>query len=266
MSERLRIVIPTYRRAFAQHTFQGLPNTWHDRVTLVVDEQDAKIFRRDSWRETGCEVVVVPETVHTIAQKRAWILRELPYELLVMMDDDLRFACRLPSTPVRLVPADPTMVAAHLGWLEMKLQSDVAHAGWSARQGNNRLDDGWISNTRMMYVLGYRRSVVLRECQLGRVETREDMDYTLQLLRRGFPNAVSSLICADQKYNAPGGASLERTTERSNADAEKLAELHPGLVKVVQKSYKGSIPRKEVICYWKKAFRSDVTPLEEQLG
>jgi hypothetical protein len=44
---------------------------------------------------------------------------------------------------------------------------------------------------------------------------------------------------------------------KSDAEAEKLAALHPGLVKVVQKDYKG-VPRKEVIVQWKKALGYDV--------
>jgi len=104
--------------------------------------------------------------------------------------------------------------------------------------------------------LGYNVPIVKRECELGRIETREDMDYTLQLLRKGFPNIVFFNLCVDQKYNSPGGASLERTVESSNADAEKLATLHPGFVRITEKKYKSSLPRKEVVCSWKKAFKS----------
>jgi hypothetical protein len=106
----------------------------------------------------------------------------------------------------------------------------------------------------MMYCLGYRPEILRRVCELGRIEHREDMDYTLQLLRAGYPNRVNYRLAVGQKaYNAKGGASLERTMEASNADAEKLAELHPGLVRVAEKNYKQSIKRKEVVCSWKKA-------------
>ena len=49
------------------------------------------------------------------------------------------------------------------------------------------------------------------------------MDLTLQLLRKGYPNAVWHTTVNDQrKFAAPGGATNERTIERSNADAHEL--------------------------------------------
>jgi hypothetical protein len=80
------------------------------------------------------------------------------------------------------------------------------------------------------------------------------MDLTLQLLRKGYPNAVWHTTVNDQRrFDAPGGATNERTLVRSNADAHKLAQLHPGYVSITEKTYKASVPRVEVICQWKKA-------------
>jgi hypothetical protein len=108
----------------------------------------------------------------------------------------------------------------------------------------------------MMYSLGYYLPIVVKECELGRIETREDMDLTLQLLRKGFPNAVWHTTVNDQrKFNAPGGASIKRTIESSNADAYKLAQLHPGYVSTVERPYKASVPRIEVVCQWQKALQ-----------
>jgi hypothetical protein len=68
---------------------------------------------------------------------------------------------------------------------------------------------------------------------------------------------VSSYIwtttVANQHTNAPGGCSTYRTLEMSNAEAEKLAKLFPDYVSVVQKDYKASVPRLEVIVRWQKA-------------
>ena len=111
-----------------------------------------------------------------------------------------------------------------------------------------------------MFSLGYYLPIVVRECKLGRIETREDMDITLQLLRKGYPNAVWQTTVNDQrKYDAPGGCTNERTIERSNADAHELARLHPGYVSVVERAYEASVPRKEVICRWQKALQAGLT-------
>lgn len=252
----LQILIPTYRRPRAQFTWEGLPDDWREEVTFVVDDVDAE-WMADRAEFKPAQFLVVPEDeeIATIADKRAWLMRTLGYRRIVMFDDDLRFAVRKSPEETRLVPATRAQVGEHLTEL-FEVLNEFAHAGWSARQGNNRLDYGWVENTRMTYVLGYRLDLIEKaEVQLGRIQTREDMDYTLQLLRAGYENRVSSKICADQKYNAPGGASLERTQERSNADAELLAQLHPGLVRVTEKAYKSSLPRKEVVCSWKKALK-----------
>lgn len=256
----LRIYIPTYRRTDAQHTLTALPPEWQRRATLVVDAADAgKIdFLRKVGREPlrRASYLVVPETIQTIAKKRAWILRSAANhgeERIVMFDDDLRFASRrYEGEEFKLRPSSEEDIDLALRELEARL-GDLAHAGFSARQGNNRLDSGWLRTRRMMYALGYRPQVVVENCELGRIETREDFDYTLQLFRKGYDNEVLSEICVDQTYNAKGGCSEQRTVEASNADAEKLAELHPGLVKVVEKDYKASLPRKEVVVQWKQA-------------
>jgi hypothetical protein len=104
----------------------------------------------------------------------------------------------------------------------------------------------------MIYSLGYFLPIVVKECELGRIETREDMDITLQLLRKGYPNAVWHTTVNDQKSNAPGGCSTYRTTESWNADAYKLQRLHPGYVSVVERTYEQST-RLEVICQWQRA-------------
>jgi len=252
------IFIPTYRRPNAQLTFQGLPKKNPDyRIFHVVDEKDASdlaVLRNDF------NLVVHPPEVKTIAQKRAWIFRHwhdlrhtTGVQKIMMFDDDLRFAVRGGPDSTKLFPADEVAVLTHLRLMDAKLDF-CRHGGFSPRQGNNNMDPGWTYNTRSMYAIAFHVPTVMENCELGRIEHREDMDYTLQLLRKGFKNAVTADICTDQKYNAAGGASLERTMEASNADALKLAELHPGLVKPVEKAYKGSINRTEVIVSWKKAY------------
>lgn len=256
----MQIYIPTYRRTGDQHTLKALPTEWQSRTTLVVDELDAD--KIGFYARTGktmfqrAKLLIVPDHVTTIAKKRAFIIEQAREDKIVMFDDDLRFAARYypgcDATSPKLEKAQPEAIAAALEQLSAKLD-DYVHAGFSARQGNNRLDYGWLNTRRMMYALGYRPKVVREVCDLGRIETREDFDYTLQLFSKGLDNVVYSELCVDQSYNAKGGCSEQRTMEASNADAERLAELHPGLVKVVEKDYKASVPRKEVIVQWKKA-------------
>lgn len=265
----LQIVIPTKGRMARQATLQNLPASWYDRTHLVVDSDDASLVALYDLR--GAKVHVHPPHVKTIAQKRAWIIEEADDGMfgspkIVMLDDDLRFSVRHPDTGhTKLHQATAEDMEAALTGLENILDS-YTHAGWSMRQGNNNCKEDDIVGARMCFVLGYqchqimdlvRQSVV----GLGRVAVREDMDMTLQLLRAGHQNHVNFLIAADQVsgFGAKGGCSSERTIELSDMEAERLAALHPGLVKVVSKAYDGSPPRKEVVVQWKKAMKEGMS-------
>lgn len=259
MNDSLHIIIPTYRRMPRQATLGYLPPEWCSRTTLVVDQQDYDLRRLYESQLRGANLLVHPPEITTISAKRAWIIRQAAFGKIVMFDDDLRFACRTgEGTKLRQATHDDLDI--YLNGLSSLLDEHV-HAGWSARQGNNNVEEYQVLNTRMMFVLGYD-TVVLRhleargKIQLGRIKTREDMDLTLQLLRLGYTNAVDFRIAADQVagFAAKGGCTEERTLESSNADAHLLAQLHPGLVKVVQKKYKGSLQREEVVVQWKKAY------------
>lgn len=253
----MRIYIPTYRRTDKQKTLEALPKRWKRNTTLVCDKVDAPALRIVA-ADHGAEISIVPDTITTIAQKRHWIISATPFKKIMMMDDDLRFSHRVygQNKEFALQSVSRKRLAAYLDEVEAMLDKFV-HVGISPRQGNNNIEvTGWKANARMIYCLGYKVGAIRKNCELGRIEHREDMDYTLQLLRKGFANRVLVDLAADQVYNAKGGASEQRSVKNSNKDAEKLARLHPGFVKVVEKEYLASVPRKEVVCYWQKAFAS----------
>jgi hypothetical protein len=254
----MRIVIPTRGRE-NQLTLSWFPKELRLQTTVIAPKRD--IFKLSVVYHTGVpDYVVQPDPTWTIAKKRAWIIQEWApsqgYDKILMLDDDLRFSTRISEDDWHLKELSGEELIPEFKRLEDKLGEEFPHVGFGPRQGNNRLEDvGWRIATRMQYSLGYYIPIV-KECELGRIETREDMDLTLQLLRKGYPNAVWQTTVNDQrKFDAPGGASSERTIESSNADAKKLAELHPGYVTTTERKYKASVPRVEVICQWGKAYQ-----------
>ena len=265
----LTVIIPTYRRLDAQRSFKCLPPNWQKRTVFIVDRQDAKGLE-ERFGDTGAEFVVHPKGIKTIAAKRAWIFSQKKWEKVIMLDDDLRMDALHGTKMLKALFGD---VDNAFKLMEAKLE-EYMHGGFSARRGvQTAVEKGieWRYNFRAMYSLAYRTSIVRKHCELGRINHREDLDYTLQLLRKGFKNAVYSRLCVDEAagYDAPGGvnAAGERSLEASNADARRLAELHPGLVDVVERTYKGSARvnkefdrRLEVICHWKKAYNYDSKP------
>lgn len=260
----LKLVVPSYRRMPRQATLGFLPPSWMGNTYLVVDQHDYDLRNLYESQTRGATLLLHPPEITTIAKKRMWIIEHFRYHKIVMFDDDLRFSVRKNDGTTGLRQATVSDMERALERLVLLLDG-YAHAGWSMRQGNNNVKDGGVlENARMCYTLGYDAELMWKmhtrgEIDLsGRVSCREDMDITLQLLKRGWPNGVDFDIAADQVtgFGAKGGCSEERTLESSDAAAELLAELHPGLVKVVTKSYAGSPDRKEVVVQWKKAFRS----------
>jgi hypothetical protein len=251
-----RIVIPTRGRTSSQLTLGSFNGALRKQTTIICPQKE--VFKLSGLSE-DIEVVAQPDPNWTIAKKRAWIMQEwapsVGYDKILMLDDDLRFSTRISEEDWHLREIMREELSLEIQRLENKLGEDFPHVGFGPRQGNNRLEEvGWKTPSRMVYSLGYYLPIVLKECELGRIETREDMDITLQLLRKGYPDAVWQTTVNDQrKFDAPGGATNERTIARSNDDARKLAELHPGYVSITEKAYKASVPRVEVICQWQKA-------------
>ena len=249
------IYIPTYNRIDAQVTLERIPlsaGAADGRVVLVATRKEAKKLER-KWE---VPVLVQPEDVTNIAQKRAWIIEQCRYERMIMLDDDLRFCFRPTFDEPKLITVPPDHKGACREWTNIEAALEkYAHVGMGARMGAQAKKFKWQFNTRMMYVLGYQTRII-QKCNLGSIRTREDMDYTLQLLQKGYRNLVNYKLLVDQTYAKAGGMTEERTIERSNKDALRLAKRYPGLVRTVEKEYTHSIPRMEVVVAWRKAFES----------
>lgn len=250
----MQIIIPTRNRIYEQITLQSLPRDLRQRTTLVCPKREAaRLF--SLYQDV--KIVVQPDSNWKIAQKRKWIVQEWSqcgYDKILMLDDDLKFATRVSPNDTHLREIKGDELIPEFKRIEDKLSPQFPHVGFGQRQFNQARPNGWKSPARMIYALAYYLPVVIKECRFDLVEVREDMCVSLQLLLKGYPNAIWPETVIDQRgYDLPGGASDERTVETSNAEARKLAELFPDYVSVVQRDYKASVPRLEVRVQWKKA-------------
>jgi TET-Associated Glycosyltransferase len=252
----VQLIIPTRGRTSQQLTLSFLPPELRKRTTIVCPKKEAV---RLSCLYADVEIVVQPDPDWTIARKREWIVREwmrAGYDKIIMLDDDLRFATRISPDDCHLREIKGDELIAEFQRIEEKLGPEFPHVGFGQRQGNHQLAAGWKSPARMCYALAYYLPIVTKKCHFDLVEVREDMCVSLQLLLKGYPNAIWPETVVDQRgYDAPGGASDERTVEISNQEARKLAGLFPGYVSVVQRDYKASVPRLEVMVRWQKALK-----------
>lgn len=268
--EGFRILIPTRGRVKQQTTYRSLPAPLQSITTLFSPSAETKQLR-DLY--PGIDVVAQPSSVTNIAQKRAWMMKYSAkhWPRVVMLDDDCYFFARCPATRrkwdevrgywipddgVKLLSvsyATPAKLVATFSELNYLLRG-LSHGGICSRNGNHVERRELVNTSRMMHAIGYDTEQFARHVKTkDRVQVREDFDYTLQLLRKGHDNTVIYHTCVSPgSYGAKGGCYDERTVELSNREAHRLAELHPGLVRVVQKQY-NNVPRMEVVVSWRKA-------------
>ncbi len=255
------IIIPSSGRPDRQPTLEALVQAGLKPI-LVVQEKE---FHTYCWHWlTQASIVPLPPHITTIAPTRQFILEHVGKDdRFVMCDDDLWFYTRRSDDRTKLRELTPHELREGFAMLDDLLRPvmvrHVAHAGFAAREGANRNTDGFIHNTRIMRVLGYRRSTLIDEgIRFDAMEVMEDFHVALSLLEKGYGNIIANNWCHNQAGSgAQGGCSTWRTPELQARAAHRLAELHPGLVRVVQKETKtawGGGVRTDVVVQWKKAF------------
>jgi TET-associated glycosyltransferase-like protein len=284
----MKLYIPTRGRVNMQLTLQNMPEVWRKQTCIVCPADEVKQHVKN-WPTS--EVTQQPDPKMSIAQKRKWIFElaaRRKQDKIMMLDDDLSFCPRHkyvkqfagfqkgtakdwrayrekdPEASGLYKCSDPEDPKIDLAFTRIdKMLDTYRHGGFGPRLMNQEMWGEFMLNRRSMYANAYHVPTVMAHCKLGRIEHREDFDYTLQLMKKGFENAIYCWVVVEQYegYNAEGGASLERSIKASNADALKLARLHPGLVKTKQKDYLISVPRVEVVIRWQNAIQLGKTGL-----
>lgn len=251
----MRIYVHSSGRENRQITVPILLNAGLSPILLVQQREYQSYHKK--W---GSIVQALPPEIITLSPTRQWIIDNTD-DKVIMMDDDLRFCTRRDDDHTKFRPSDASDVLAMFQKLWDTLD-EYAHAGVISREGGNRIEQSpYVFNTRMMRILGYHcPSVRAAGARFDRIITKQDFDMTLQLLRAGYVNALLTEYCHDQPgSNTSGGCSAYRSPEVMEKSARKLAELHPGLVKVVTKETKtawGGGVRTDVQIQWKRAFNA----------
>lgn len=250
----IRLYIPTLGRVDRQLTYKLLPASIRKHTVTVVDESEKDAF-------PDRQVLVCPKGCRGTPSVRKFILDQHDTRrhgpVLMMLDDDLRWATRLADGKLR--PSRDQDIEAMFAELDRVLRTEVIHASVLARAQAAQVHEDQYC-VRMVQMLGYN----VKELRKLPVEydrgAMEDFDVTLQLLRMGKPNKVLANWTQDQTgSDLPGGCSTYRTPQFQAAWCRRLHELHPEFVKVVTKETKvawGGGQRTDVNIAWKKAFKS----------
>lgn len=278
----MKIYIPSLGRADRQKTFSYLPKAVQEKATyIVVPKSEVKDYTQAGY---GANLLIHPDGLK-IAGVRQWIveqhLKRFKDPRIVMADDDLDFFVRRKDHPGRFLTAKPSDVARLLKVVHEKLGM-YAHVSVASREQGHRLPPYETHMLRSVRFLAYDASVMAEEgVRFDRVPVMEDFDVALQLLRKAYASCtVTEFLQGQGKSNEKGGCSTFRTPEMQDAAAHKLAELHPGVVKVVQRKTKtgwfgGEGVRTDVRIQWQQAYEEglkyrtslvevlDTTELEE---
>jgi len=225
-------------------------------VTVVVPVCEAFAWAEIDIPE-GFEVIAIPDE-YRISDIRQSILTGWGGRHLVL-DDDLALYVREEVGSAKLVTAELVDVETLIEDIVTLMDAGVAHGAVSAREGNNRVEEDIVYNTRAIRANFYDADIVRKlSFDYRDVIIREDFHLTLTLLKAGYRNAVIYKYAHNQAgSNTEGGCSRFRTHEMMEEQAHKLADLHPGFVKVVEKKTKsswGGGSRVDVRISWKKAF------------
>lgn len=262
-TNQLSLFIPTRGRVDKQITAKCLELDSLG-VVYVVPQCEASLWKKPC--------LIVPDD-YKFSDIRQAILN-YPGDYHLVMDDDLRFSIRRQDDPTKFVNIETMDDEDRLGHayaivneVTSLLDKGWVHGGMAARQGANRNTDQYLSVTREMRFHFYNAPFIR---QLGydfrRVTIKQDLDFTLWMLRQGFPNILINQYVQDQDgNNKDGGCSRYRTDEVLTEGAYKLASLHPEFVKVVEKKPKtawGGVPRIDVDIQWKKAYKEGLRDAE----
>jgi hypothetical protein len=237
------------------HTVIFVPKSQHRdycRTVWGVAEQGAIIIRTvpDEW-------VLAPIRVHMAERAR-----EDGEDSHIMVDDDLRLERRKSPDTWHTKVSDRNDVANMFRSIQTLLDDGTwSHVAIAPRfmqqdRGLGGPNEVVAECQRAMCIVGWRLDDFFA-IDYGRMMARSDFDATLQSLRLGRPNLVLGYwICGQMAMDMAGGCQDYRTPEMFDATAKQLAEYHPGLVTLVQKSNKsGSVNRErtEVMIQWRKA-------------
>lgn len=273
----LTVYVPSRsRHAVKSLTLERIEGGWpKNKIFLVVPTEQAKLYERNMPERNGVAVLACP--AKGIAATRQWIGKNSETEKFIMLDDDLRFFYRPlvrpiddplggggePNEPPRMYRAMPKHINEMFHEVSQRLNS-YAHVAVGPREGNNRAPyPGWECK-RPLRALAYRREPFL-SVEHGRVAIMEDFDVTLQLLRKGYKNWVTTCFAQDQyATQLPGGCGDYRTHELHEKNVRKLASLHSPFVTTRWKNNKhgGEFGKRlEATIYWVAAYESSLREL-----
>lgn len=274
-----RFYMPSSHRADKLITLKQLPDWVKENMTLLISGNELAEYA-DIIQKENLNVFFVPED-WLLADKDQWMFTQEEYRFVIRIEDDLTFFVRDPETH-KLSKATVEQVSEMFDECLKELQCEEwPLIGISSRGGNNFQEKDFVIGTRMHHIW-FVDTDVYKKLDINLVPFKEfvmdDFHVILSYLRNGYPNKVYfKYACDDRGSNAPGGASVYRTSSVQWKSACWLATQHPGYVTVkekttstgwegMEKNSLGQNVRTDVTIEWKKAYAAGQSKLKRQQG
>jgi hypothetical protein len=249
----MRIYIPTRSRPNFS-AMSALPEYLHHDVYLVLRKDEVALYAN-----TVCHKMILPKKVEGLAATRQWILENAEDEFICMMDDDITHFLFKPvlSTFGGLVRATNANIDALFHTMERWLDEGVVCASTADRMALARPAEKYFAQpSRVGQVMFIDRWTAMeRGYRFDRVQIYHDQDFALQILRgRDMTRISTKHGHAMRPTYAKGGLQTYRNQNVIDESAQRMLELHPGLITLKWRDRLGySIPTR--IIKWKQAMQ-----------
>ena len=256
----MEIYVLTAGRPNAQPTWEALPQNIREITRVVIQTKERELYAKFEEQNPD-NYHILPLGIERISPTRQYLLDHCQSKKLIMLDDDLTFSYRGTAGSVKLTPQTPKEVERMFTDINKALDR-YAHIAVSTREGNNHVEEDKKEVGRALRFHAMVAPTVREHARFDRIEFKQDFDYTLQMLRAGFPNLIFYNYAHNQPgSNKPGGCSTYRSHEVLERCAHELHALHPDFVTVVEKETKGAWGggvRTDVRIKWKQAYESSL--------
>jgi len=230
-----KIVIPSRGRPHEHSTISQIPKRWLRHTIVAVPAREERAYQ-DSYRQYGVTILTVPEgkkeKIKYIGQKRQWLMENVGFRYLYMIDDDIEFHYRpnMHKTNMRRVDQEKFGIMVDLIFRWIRLEG-IVQAGVCRRLYSNNVPEPFLDN-RFHYA---NHAVDTKFClkndiRWDKYPIVEEIDFFLQLAKIKAPQRTSFMFATQTEPWTDGGCSEYRTRDMETEIYNKIAAEYPGWV------------------------------------
>ena len=264
------IYIPTFKRHDKQIFFDNLPDRLKSKVIFVVQKQEEHLFKDKN-------ILVVDDDIG-IAKTREIIYKTAGDKRYLVVDDDVivqRRNAKYFSKPSNMEGSKRILTDDDWTELENRLNKchDEGHILCGFKHGTilPRFNQPIFYNGGIFCIFsidGKQFSKIIDSIDLCYVPISEDVHLNLELLSRGYPNAIMEEFCINQISNKEGGCKTFRTQQLEDKCFKKLHKKFPKWVKIYEtkSNYRNLFsPTFKTRVYYSRAYKDFVNKSEGKL-